>query len=298
MGGTLSFDNDQSKALEQANVVTSIISLTGSFFIIFCYFYLKELRTFAFKLVLMMCISDVFYSIGNCLGDAGGGDTHIGSSNGLCTFQSILLSYFGLTSLFWAISIAFTLQKAFLQESEAFGPARIHENTWKYHLICWGIPVIFTLGPLITDSYGDTGGWCWIKPTPYMHVYWKFVQFYIFLWLGIAYNCYVFINVYQKIRNMTGGHMQGNDASAAMARRLKLYPVVLILCHVFGTINAFYEAVNHGEMVYELNMLGVIFGTSMGFFNALVYGLTPEVGNQLCSRRGDPHAMTLDDATI
>lgn len=285
----------QSLALDQANVITSVVSMAGSLFIVFCYIYLKELRTFAFKLVLMMSLSDIMFSVGNFLGDAGGDSKISGSANAsLCQFQAILISYFGLTSLFWAFSIAFTLHKAFLQESEAFGPTQIHEHTMKYHAVCWIIPAVLTGLPLITSSYGDTGGWCWITT---QYTYWRFLQFYIWLWLGIAYNCYVFINIYQKIKVMSGGQINSNHSSAAMANRLRMYPVVLIVCHIFGTINAIYEAAHGGKVQFELSMLTVIFGTSMGLFNALVYGLTPEIKSQLCS--GNSNQMeALDDASI
>eukprot|EP00462_Mataza_sp_D1_P018222 CAMPEP_0175143112 /NCGR_PEP_ID=MMETSP0087-20121206/13232_1 /TAXON_ID=136419 /ORGANISM="Unknown Unknown, Strain D1" /LENGTH=293 /DNA_ID=CAMNT_0016427107 /DNA_START=14 /DNA_END=895 /DNA_ORIENTATION=+ len=287
------FTPEQSSTLEWANVALSVVSIMGSGFIVFCYFYLKDLRTFAFRLVLMVSISDIFYSIGNFFGDAGGGDTHLGASDGFCQFQAIVISFFGLSSIFWAISIAFTLHKAFLQEAESFAPNRIHEHSTKYHVICWVVPLVLTLLPLFTDSYGDTGGWCWIKGNQSKHVAWRFFQLYIWLWLGVGYNIYVFLNIHKKIR-VIAGNMQGSGAK--MANRLKLYPVVLIVCHLFGTINAIYEAVHGGKMVYELNLLAVIFGTSMGLFNALVYGLTPEVAAQLCNREQYASNEQLNDA--
>lgn len=287
---SIEFTNAQSLTLEQANVGTSVISILGSGFIIFCYFYLKELRTFAFKLVLFVSISDVGYSIGNFLGDAGGSDTHLGSSEGLCQFQAVVVSYFGLTSLFWAVSIAFTLHKAFLQESEAFGPTQIHEHAMKYHAICWLVPALLTVLPLVNNGYGDTGGWCWI---PEEKIYWRFIQFYILLWLGVGYNCYVFINIYQKIKAMAGQVNTGN--ATAMANRLRLYPFVLVICHFFGMIESFYEAFSGGKMIYELNLLAVIFGTSMGLFNAVIYGLTPEVTKQLCRSGSNQDMHSLDN---
>lgn len=279
----LTLTDEESLTLEKLNIVTSVFSICGSLFIMSFFFVLKDLRTFAFKLVCMVAVSDVFFSIGNFMGDAGGDSTtHLGASPAFCMTQALFIGYFQLTSLFWAISIAFTLHMAFLRENPDFAPSSIHEHDKKYHLVCWGIPLILTILPLFTGSYGDTGGWCWIMSRNAMDNVWRFLQFYLWLFLGIGYNCFVFLSIFQKIKQMQAmsGEADGLGRSRnTMAGRLRLYPLVLLICHLPGTISILYEL--GGTQSFILNVLTVIFGSLWGLANALVYGLTPEVAQQV-----------------
>jgi hypothetical protein len=279
------FTVEEDIQLETANAITSVVSILGSLFIIGCFLKLKELRSFAFRLVVMVSVSDVLFSLGNFLGDAGGNpETHLGANYGLCMVQSVLISIGGLSSLMWAVSIAFTLHMAFLREDAAFAPHRIQDMALKYHLVCWLFPVLMAVLPFFSDAYGDTGGWCWIK---HSSGWWRFFQYYLWLWLGIAYNSYVFFNIYRKIKAM--GEAAGNGSS--MAARLRLYPIVLLVCQLPGTIATIYEVGSGGKMIFFLSMVQVIFGTSNGLWNALVYGLTPEVTRVLCDKGSNSESL-------
>ncbi len=66
----------------------------------------------------------------------------------------------------------------------------------------WGGAFILTLLPLTTDSYGDTGAWCWILSEDGADVAWRFIQFYIPLWLCIGYSTYVYVAVTRKMRQL------------------------------------------------------------------------------------------------
>lgn len=281
-----SFTKDQAGTLETINIIVSIFSILGSMFVMGCYFRFNDLRNFAFYLVFMVAVSDFFYSIGFFLGDAGGNDdTHLGASSDLCTLQSILISYFGLTSLFWSVSIAYTLHQGFLKENPSFKPSEIDKHRVKFMVACWCIPVVLSLLPLTTESYGDTGGWCWIMSSETKHAVWRFVQFYVLNWFAVCYNIYVFYNIQKKIKAIEDAPAQANKTLA----RLRMYPMVLIICHFFGTIVAFYELGTGGDLNYGLNITQIIFSSSLGFVNALVYGLTPEIKERVCSRNIDPN---------
>jgi len=169
---------------------------------------------------------------------------------------------------------------AFLKEKESFSPHHIGGYEKFYHAFCWGVPLILTVLPLLSDSYGDTGGWCWIKNDTAGDSTWRFIQFYIWLWAGIVYTAVVFRFIYVKIRSLQA--VNGDD-SGSTASRLKLYPVVLVFCHTAGSISALYEAFSGGDLIFWLNMLQVITAASLGFCNAFVYGLTPEVARQVCA---------------
>lgn len=273
------FTDEQARVLEHINVIVSVFSFVGSTFILWAFWKLRDVRSFVFQLVRWVAFSDVGYSIGNFLGDAGGNsETHIGASQGLCTFQAVLISYFGLASMLWSAAIAFTLHKAFLQGDEGFRSPSVNEKWIYYHLVCFGWPVVVTLLPFTTDGYGDTGGWCWIKTDNSIDRAWRYIQLYLPLWFIIVYNMYVYVSVYQKMSALS------NSAGTNMtkeAARVRFYPLVLVICMFWATINTLYKTFNNGDGLLWMNALAIFFASSIGWVNALVYGLTPIIREEL-----------------
>lgn len=206
------------------------------------------------------------------LGDAGGNDTYIGSSSGLCNLQALLLSYFGLASMMWSVSIAFTLHMAFLRDAPGWSSNEVHLKNRKYQVLCFGLPCVLTLLPLFSSSYGDTGGWCWIHDDDSISIVWRFLQFYIPLWAAISYNIFVYTKVHRKIKAI---QQLDPSSNTTMMSRMKYYPLVLIICFTPGTINILFEL--SGKSSFGLNILHAIFAASQGMMNAVVYGLTPAV---------------------
>eukprot|EP00457_Paulinella_chromatophora_P007114 gb/GEZN01007134.1/.p1 GENE.gb/GEZN01007134.1/~~gb/GEZN01007134.1/.p1 ORF type:complete len:388 (+),score=69.85 gb/GEZN01007134.1/:128-1291(+) len=273
------FTTDQTAVLEKINVVLSVFSFLGSVFILFCFWKLKDVRSFVFQLVFWVALSDTFYSVGNFLGDAGGNqDTHVGASNALCTVQAVLISFFGLASMLWSASIAFTLHMAFLRGDIRFRSPSI-EPKWKfYHGLCWGYPLVMTLLPFTTMSYGDTGGWCWLTNHEPVDKAWRYLQFYLLLWVVIIYNLYVYVKVYYKMKNIAES---GGANMSEQAARVRLYPLVLVVCWFWGTINTLYKTFTSGDGLLWLNGLAIFFAASMPLVNATVYGFTPIIRREL-----------------
>lgn len=109
---------------------------------------------------------------------------------------------------------------------------------------------------------------------------WRFFIFYIPLWIVVAFNLYVYWLIYNGLAPLLQGP---SDASTkGMLRvvdRLKYYPMILIVCWTFATINRIYDSIHPRNPSLGLIMMQTIFQTLQGFFNAMVYGLTPSVRN-------------------
>jgi hypothetical protein len=245
-----------------------------------CYFKFHDLRSFAFRLVFLLSFSDFFNSIAGFFGDAGGNDeTWLSAHTSLCYVQGIMFSYFGSCSLLWNASIAFTLHKAFLLGDEEYSAAHIGTKMNKYLAVCFGVPLILTLLPLTSGSYGDTGGWCGIIYSDW-GIAWRYISFYILCWLVVGYNTYVYFCVWRRVREdaRNGHNAEGQDK---LLRRIKFYPLVLVLCWAFATIDIVYITLSGGDFVLWLQGLHIFFSTVQGFFNACVYGMTPTVRNKV-----------------
>eukprot|EP00975_Prorocentrum_lima_P023556 4955627-Prorocentrum_lima.AAC.1 len=66
-----------------------------------------------------------------------------------CTVQAFLQQFFQLASVFWTSGIALTVYDTAVSHTT---PTMLRLN-----LLCWGVPFLAALLPLVTGSYGSTG---------------------------------------------------------------------------------------------------------------------------------------------
>ncbi|CAG9331360.1 unnamed protein product [Blepharisma stoltei] len=265
--------DDQQSGVYAADIVCSCASLLGSLFVIIMYLGYKEIRSFSFRLVVYLSIFDSMYAIGILIGPT--------QSYTACMAQAIIVSYFPLGTIVWTNIIAFTLYKSIIQQID------MQKYEWK--IILFGIlaPLPGTLLPLTTNSYGKARfGECWIviDDDRTNGIVWQLFQFYLPLWLGFIFNasCYYKVRHFVKVMMM---HVQ-NDLDDAVKQqklklisRLKYYPLALIFCWFFATIDQIYLYSNYDDPSFGLALLDVSFGSSQGLLNALIYGLNPVVMN-------------------
>lgn len=149
----------------------------------------------------------------------------------LCCVQAISESFFELASVLWTTAIAMFLYMSVFQRKTA----QQVEATFKWLcLFCWGIPFILTLIPGAAGMYGGAGAWCWIKPG---HVEWRFIQFYIPLWLAISFNSVVYIMVIRVIKNMAKASNSETARDMLQAiNRLRWYPIILLIVGVVAPL--------------------------------------------------------------
>eukprot|EP00743_Colponemidia_sp_Colp-15_P003637 GILK01003926.1.p1 GENE.GILK01003926.1~~GILK01003926.1.p1 ORF type:complete len:317 (-),score=26.39 GILK01003926.1:333-1283(-) len=259
----------QLETLTIVNMAASALSLVGSSFIIFCYWYFKNLRRFAFKLVFILACSDAAYEIANLLGDPADG-------SGLCYVQAVLVSYFGLTSVLWSGVIAYTVYETVISQN-----GHVSVRIKAFHIFVWTTAFILTALPFTTNSYGSAGSWCWISNDQgNISVTWRLVQFYIPLWITFAFNTTVYIRIVQVMRSLFGRQqsmLESRQKEMKVLRRLRLYPLVLVVCWISGTVNRIQNFIAPDHPIFVLYLLHILFGSLQGFFNSLVYGFTASV---------------------
>ena len=56
-------------------------------------------------------------------------------------------------------------------------------------------------------------------------------------------------------------------------KRLRYFPLSLIVAWFFGTVNRFYLFANPDDPSLVLTILHNMFGFALGFFNAIIYGM-------------------------
>ena len=98
----------------------------------------------------------------------------------------------------------------------------------------------------------------------------RFAQFYVPLWIALAFNLYAYVKVTRFIKKYISTTLE-----IRFIHRLKAYPLVLVICWTFATINTIYNIFGHEKE--GLTFLHILFGGLQGFFNALVYGANSQV---------------------
>ncbi|GMH73443.1 hypothetical protein TL16_g06194 [Triparma laevis f. inornata] len=143
--------------------------------------------------------------------------------------------------------------------------------------------------PLITDSYGNSGAWCWIT-TPSdddesdkeimesAGNIWRLTLFYLPLWLAIIFNSTVYVIVTKTLSRVAS--TQASDQRPKylkMIRRLRLYPLILVFCWLGATINRIQNVLDPSAPQYYLYLYQVATRSLQGTLNALVYGFNNHV---------------------
>lgn len=196
------YSTKQVESLVAVNIFGATLSLLGSLFIIcnFCMF--KSLRkNFAFKLILMIGISDLILAISNLMGAPDHGS--------LCYIQAILQEIGDISGILWVCTVSWTINKLTTLTKL---PTKQELNTLykRMHIIIFIITIIFALLPLTTSSYGPSGGWCWITQNEPVDTMWRYLLFYIPLWIAIVYMIIIYCKVYKRLKEIPS---QSNDNS-------------------------------------------------------------------------------------
>ena len=130
--------------------------MAGSVFVLFSYFYFPKLRKLRhLEVVMYVTANDLIAGVGCCLGRA---------SNGTfaCYFQSFSTNYNYLSSIFWTVVITFQLFYIIQR-------GKFITINWYTHAFCWGFPLIVTMLPLSTNTFGnpdDESDWCFFGNGP------------------------------------------------------------------------------------------------------------------------------------
>ena len=125
--------------------------------------------------------------------------------------------------------------------------------------------------------FGYTGCYCWISIDPsdkFWGNFFRIIQFELFLWFALGYNFYWYIRCIRFLRRV-----YKQEVNKSLLFRLFSYPMVLVFCWSWATINRIYNV--FWDDSTTLNILQIVFVSFEGLFNAVIYGLNKNVRNCL-----------------
>ena len=251
-------------------IASCTLSLLGSLFIIVFFLAFEELRRFAHRLICYLAIAEFFWAGSFLLGP-------LRDSDGMCPFQSVLITYFGLTVVLWTICISFALSRCISHPT-----VNMEDYERRYLLICYCSPLVVAAIPLATGSYGETIGWCWISKHsgPSVSFMWELLLFYGPLWVAFAVNSYYSFTVHRISRGLiVSGAMEGEEKQDRLKflKNLKWIPLSLIGCWMLATLDRLYLLAHPDAPSFTLTLLHYGVGCLHGLVICVIYLLNPLV---------------------
>ncbi|XP_068686916.1 cyclic AMP receptor-like protein A [Montipora foliosa] len=251
------------------------LELIGSIFIIFIIWLFKKYKYFDQRLILALGIAALGESICLMLTDVPQQRGHF------CRFQAWLVTYFVLAVLAWVCCITFNIWKALRGD-------RAKRLEKYYHIISWSVPFVVACLPLIGDSYGPAGPWCWVAGDVEYSAIWRFATYYIPLFLCIiailVANIYIFVKYRQRAKRWEGVHGRNNTAEDEQRKRvmnsLLAYPCIYLVLSLGPLAYRIHNAVSP-KPSFVLILVHVISIPLTGLANAIAFGLNKDTLRRL-----------------
>jgi hypothetical protein len=253
----------------------NVLSILGSLFIIFVFISFKSLHKFAFKLIFILSIFDLLSSIAFLIPTW---DSDYTSPS--CQVQAILISFFTFAGVVWTAFIAVSLYYI-IAKNKVF-PEKYWKQSFAVTIV---LSLIEAVVPIITKSYGTVAGWCWITQTSDLDAgfYERYIMFYLPVWVLI----FLIIGLYVFVIKSLKDTYQDEKTIKSLNKKLTYYPMILIICFLPYTIKGLLELIRV-KFVFDhqvpLTMFAGIFRSLIGFLNAIVYGYTKKVKEEIRSK--------------
>ena len=276
--------------------VSSSLSILGIIFIIFSYFYLcfqvrfkktrqsfghsksnqleeekyKDLKMgYGNDLIFCLSISELISSIVSFIKSDSIITNVIDST---CIIQGVFSNIFEISSVCWTTAISVSILLA--TTSTEIG--NLPKYYFCFFIYSYALPLILSIGPLMTNSYGPAGAWCWMNVrnnSDNVAMIWAF-SIYFFHWLNIIFNFIVIIKTIRYFKIRAFEVQEKNEKEANFLRNycivLKFFPIILIICWIPATTNRLYNLITDYENT-TLYSIHAFFSSLQGFLNAIVY---------------------------
>ena len=158
----------------------------------------------------------------------------------LCWFQGIGANFGQLATMFWTVLITNMMYQMIINGKPA-------SFKWADIALCWTLPLIFTLLPLINATYGSPVydddllpyGYCWVveddRTPSWGLAFWGWFSYYAWVWLCLA---IIFIMYARLLKRLSGNKIPKNTKEALMGviAKLRMYPLIIVLSWLWPCI--------------------------------------------------------------
>lgn len=197
---------------------------------------------------------------------------HIANDSFACWFQGLVANYFTLASVFWTVAVTHQLYALIHDPNLSLAGGAVG-NGWICSSVCWGLPLLCTLLPLMTNDYGKykDQGLCFVSnrsDSPSWGIaVWTFGALYGWVWASILSILGMLASIVLHLRSQSHG---AGSAVTGLVNIVAAYPLTLVLCWSFHTAHRLVELFELGEVPAIVVILGNVLPILQGFFYAAV----------------------------
>eukprot|EP01113_Clastostelium_recurvatum_P022425 TRINITY_DN2675_c0_g1_i3.p1 TRINITY_DN2675_c0_g1~~TRINITY_DN2675_c0_g1_i3.p1 ORF type:complete len:730 (-),score=189.88 TRINITY_DN2675_c0_g1_i3:24-2213(-) len=263
--------------------VLGTLSFVGAAGVILSYFSVAELRRHPSKLVFLMSMCDLGFSLRFMITGVIPGSSKLEDSHIPCLLQALSLQFFGLASLSWngiiSLNLIINLNHPFINTSA---------YVKFYHLFVWGIASLSTiLLGIFHHQIGPSGdGTCWIQDADSPLRLMLFVPLVIYFVLSMSALGVCFLRTREALASASAEEESANNMYAfdeasrrGMILRMASYVGVFLLCwsgpvvhRSIQFLQGTEDSVENPSALQYWDALGV---SVQGFFNAVVWLTNP-----------------------
>jgi len=259
---------DQQETILIARVVMAFFALVSSLIIITTMILFKR---FSMESRFIFFIS--IGIVGTSISDIMSLYTGISIDDGVCYAQGLLLQLFETSVLTWTCLISIHLYITIVQRS-------LELKKWEIiSLICGiSVPILLTILPMTTDNFGRAGVWCWISDDRFGRE-WRFIAFFIPLWIFWIIICIIFILIIRKLWKRNQGFKTEDRSQKQLKAEMRIfvklssYPIVWAFVWIIPTVDRIFNEFN--EEIFGLVFLHGLMAPLFGVITGIVYGFGP-----------------------
>lgn len=185
------------------SVVSSSLSILGSFAIFGSYFLIPEIRNSTRKLVTCLTVADFISAVGYLVS----GIAHFANvQDSVCTIQSGITTYSSIVSFYLTVAIAIHIFVAVVYRNDSTSSLQYFLCANVVSWVCPGIITVVAMTKHVLGRDGhssvNTGPWCWISHAKHDYVFWVFMagKGWEFLCYLITTSLYVLSQFYRFLK--------------------------------------------------------------------------------------------------
>lgn len=250
------------------------LSLLGNFFVIFVYFFYKQLRCFAFELVIYLTIACMFNNLSYLI--------HYRPSINftetqmtLCYVQAFMMVWFETSQIIWTTLIAISLYVNVVKFDETDSNSNCMKRVI-FLLVGFAFPLSFSIIGITMGYFGPGSNYCWINSIDNSIgaiIYGNVI--YLLVWILIITNVTITIIVIRHLNKLYNNEEEKELISRYIYKLIK-YPIIQVICLIPATINRIIY-VFLKETFFPIQVISMCFLASQGLLYAIAYGYNTQV---------------------
>jgi len=249
------------------------LSLISALFVVISYITLTRLRSFAYRLVLMVAIADVI----NSCSYISIFSLRFTSSTLSCVRSMVraLQIFSEYASMFWVGAIVFTIDRVLFRDDSI---EKARNYFCQLNIFCWGFSMILT----------GLHALYWIKFEDEVYKWLYIIYHYLPIWLSLVYIAWVNCKIWRIFQSREyGKHGPGGSKKLKYRvitnTKLLVYPMVFFLVSLSSICDKTYQLISLKQN-YTLALVHYIAASSKGLLDAFAFGWTYDVKVEWISR--------------